>query len=438
MSHLPFEPLWPDSAENHAHRLTIAGCDVDALAEQYGTPLYLLDEVTIVNAVAAYKAGFGQYRADVGIHYAGKALLNTAVAQLMARERIGIDAVSLNELAVVRNAGVDVAHVHFHGNATPSAELAQAMAWGVGCIVVDNLSQLDTLIQLSADRVAPQPVMLRVEPGIVAGGHAHIQTGHAASKFGMPPPVIRDAYARLQRAPHLRLSGLHAHVGSQLRDLDLLGAAIARLLDTARELYVRDGWEMDELCVGGGLAVPTERADPSVSLAAYCDAVVDAVTSGCSRRGLPLPRLTVEPGRSLVARAGVAVYTVTGSKLGRDAPDFLHVDGGMGDNVRPMLYSARYELVRVDMVDQPPAQRYVVAGRYCESGDVVVDSAELPRTQPGDRLAMPSAGAYTLSMAGNYNGVSRPAVLLLRDGVAHLIQRRETVADLTARDLPLP
>ena len=438
MSQLPFDYLWPDSAEIHDHQLMIAGCNIGQLAARFGTPLYVFNEATIVNAIAAYKRGLEAYSAEIGIHFASKALLNTAIAQLMTREGIGIDVVSLNELALVRNAGVDLAHVHFHGNATPSAELAQAMTWGVGCIIVDNLAQLDTVIALSDQLAQPQPIMLRVEPGVVAGGHAHIQTGHKASKFGMPPHVLSVAIDRLQSAPNLTLIGLHAHIGSQIRDAEPVIATVACLLDIARSERKRTGWQMQELCVGGGLAVPTSRAEKPASISNYCETLVNLVTEACRTRNLPLPRLSIEPGRSLVARAGVGVYTVTGSKPRADAPDFLHVDGGMGDNIRPSLYAATYEAVRVDSADSQPTATYAIAGRYCESGDVLIKSVGLPPTAVGDLLAIPAAGAYTLSMASNYNGIGRPAVLLLRDGTAHLIQRREAVADLIARDLDLP
>ncbi|MCO5190186.1 MAG: diaminopimelate decarboxylase [Anaerolineae bacterium] len=430
MSQLPFDHLWPDSAEIRDHRLVIAGCDIGRLAAQHGTPLTVFDEATIVNAIAAYKNGLGAYSAERSIHYAAKALLNTAIAQLMLREGIGIDVVSLNELALVRHAGVDPARVHFHGNATPSAELAQAMAWGVGCLIIDNLSQLTSVIALSHRLQQPQAVMLRVAPDVVAGGHAHIQTGHKASKFGMPPDAIGSAIDQLNAAPGLQLIGLHAHIGSQIRDSEPLAAMVDCLLDIAHSEHDRVGWQIQELCVGGGLAVPTSATEQPVSIAAYCDRLVSKVAEACAQRRLTLPRLSIEPGRSLVARAGVAVYTVTGSKPRADAPDFLHVDGGMGDNIRPSLYNTSYEALRVDSADVPAVSNYAVAGRYCESADVLIKSVALPPTRPGDLLAVPAAGAYTLSMASNYNGIGRPAVLLLRNGVAHLIQRRETAIDL--------
>lgn len=280
--------------------------------------------------------------------------------------------------------------------------------------------------------------MLRVEPGVVAGGHAHIQTGHAASKFGMPPNAISRAIDLLGSAPNLNLIGLHAHIGSQIRDIEPVAATVACLLDIAHSEYVRVGWLMQELCVGGGLAVPTSGSEQPVSIDTYCAGLVKVVTTACETRDLPLPRLSIEPGRSLVARAGVAVYAVTGSKPRADAPDFLHVDGGMGDNIRPSLYAAQYAVVRVDSADLPATTTYAIAGRYCESADVLIKSADLPPTKTGDLLAIPVAGAYTLSMASNYNGIGRPAILLVRQGVAHLIQRRETAADLSGRDLPLP
>lgn len=434
--------LWPVTTVFRPRGIEIDRNDLTRLADRFGTPLYVFDAATIRNALAAYQRGLATYPAATHLSYAGKALLNSAIARLVAEQADGIDAVSLGELAIARQAGVAAERLHLHGNATPTAELDLALAWGVGRIVIDNADQLATVAALAALHGVRQPIWLRVAPDIVAGGHAHIQTGAAVSKFGLP---IADgsagrAIAAALSTPSLALVGLHVHVGSQIRDFAALTAAADKLLALAVAARVQFGWTPAEICVGGGLAVATHPDETHGDIAhgdvaAYCAALVEAIVAGCARHALPLPRLACEPGRSIVARAGVAIYTVTGRKpLGSSAPDYLHIDGGMGDNPRPALYSARYTAHLLHRPLGTPTRDYQIAGRYCESGDRLIERVALPAVEPGDRLAVPVSGAYTLSMASNYNGVGRPAVLLLDRGNVRLIQRRETWQDLLHRD----
>lgn len=429
--------IWPDSAEIRAGRLWVGGCDTVELAAEYGTPLYLLDEATLRGTMRAYSVAFARWLPDGHrIHYASKALLNTTVARIVREEGLGLDVVSGAELLVARRAGVSMERVHLHGNAKSDAELERAVAWGVGAVVADNLDELDRLAALATNAERPQGVLLRLAPNIDAHTHAHIATGGAGSKFGLPLEALDAAAERVLAAPGLRLLGLHAHIGSQLFELDELRATVAVLVDQAARLRARCGVAVEELSPGGGLGVPYTVEQPTPDVEGYAAALAGALRAAWDEHGgaVSLPLLTVEPGRSIVARAGVALYRVVGRKLdGGGMTQFLHVDGGMADNIRPSLYGARYTALLASRADAAAGPPVAVAGRYCESGDVLLRDAPLPPATPGDVLAVATAGAYTLSMASTYNLVPRPAVLLVGHGEARLIQRRETEEELLGR-----
>jgi diaminopimelate decarboxylase len=465
---LPASQLWPDGAGIDARgHLTVGGCDTVELARAYGTPLYLLDEATFRASCRAYRAALARhYPAASSAHYASKALLNSAVARLVAEEALGLDIVSGGELYVALRAGFPAERMHLHGNAKPRAELEQALAAGIGKIVVDTLDELDLLARLTAGRAVPQAILLRLSPDITADTHAHIQTGSAVSKFGLPLAALDAAAARLVLAPGLRLAGLHAHLGSQILDYAPITQAVGVLLDCAARLRDEHQLAVAEISPGGGLGTPYTADQPTPDVDAYVAAIAQAMCVGCTARGFPLLRLVVEPGRSIVARAGVALYEIVATKplpgdggwgvvLGRPTPHppsvtppcaalvphppsrYLHVDGGMADNIRPALYGARYTALLANRAGAPAAELVHIAGRYCESGDVLIRDIELPRAELGEILAVATAGAYTLSMASNYNLAPRPVLLLVGAGRARVIQRRETYADLAARDLAL-
>lgn len=426
--------VWPETAAVTGGRLFVGGCDTVVLAEQFGTPLYLLDEATLREAMRAYRQAFAAaYPGPARVHYAGKALLNTALAQIVVQEGLGLDVVSATELLVARRAGVPMTHVHLHGNAKSDAELERAVAWQVGAIVVDTLDELARLGALTAHLAEPQGVLLRIAPEIEADTHVHIATGGAAAKFGLPLAVLDVAVERVLNASGLRWLGLHAHIGSQLFALDQVVATVEVLVAQAARLRDRFGVTPVELSPGGGLGVPYTADQPPIDIPRYAEVVSAAMQAACTRHNLPLLRLTVEPGRSIVARAGVALYRVVGRKGRR----WLHIDGGMGDNIRPALYSARYSAVLANRAGEPDSELVAVGGRYCEAGDVLLREIALPPAQPGDLLAVATAGAYTLSMASTYNLVPRPALVLVGDGRARLIQRRETEEDVLARDMRL-
>ncbi len=425
-------------------RMAIGGCDVADLAAQHGTPLYLFDEATLDAAVAEYRAALAaHYPAPSAITLAGKALLLLASAQWAARRGLWLDCTGAGELGVAQAAGFPRARTLVHGVNKSDDDLDAACRYGA-VLVVDNLSELrrladrlpDRLPERRADADAPA-LWLRVRPGTAVDTHAYRQTGQEESKFGLARDEVLDAVALCQERG-LRLEGLHFHQGSHFHDVAPVGPGLAAVLDLVALLRARRGWLPEVISPGGGWGVPYHEDDlPHPPIAAYVRFVAEQMVAGCAARGLPLPRLQLEPGRSLVARGGVAVYGVGATKQS-GARRWLLIDGGMADNPRPALYGARYSALPVLDADRPPAATVAVAGPFCESGDVLIQELPLPEMAAGEWLAVPVSGAYHLAMQSNYNGARRPAVLWLRNGRAHLVQRRETVEELWRRDCPLP
>ncbi len=421
-----------------AGRLCVAGCALPDLAAAYGTPLYLYDQATLDGMAAAYQAALAAaYPADWEVAYAAKAWLSTTLARWAAARGLGLDVVSAGELAIARQGDFPAERIHFHGNNKTQAELAAALAAGVGRIVVDHAGELAAVDALARAQGRRQPIWLRINPDVAVDTHGHTRTGHAGSKFGL---ALADGTAEATALHALRLEGvelrgLHCHIGSQFRAAEPLALAVQRLLELAARLRDLAGWRLAELSPGGGWAVPylADQAAGLPAIGAYVATVAQEVAAGCRQRGLALPRLVLEPGRSLTARAGVAVYTV-GAVKQTGAVTYLFIDGGLADNPRPALYQARYSALLANRLSAGRPQRVHVAGPYCETGDVLIQDIDLPPVQAGDLLAVPASGAYQLSMASNYNAALRPAVVWLAAGEAHLVQRRETVADLLARE----
>ncbi len=422
--------------DGHLH---LAGVDVVTLAAEFGTPLYVYDEATIRANCRAYRDALAaHYPAPAETAYAAKAFLCTALAQLITEEGMGLDVVSGGELHVALQAGFPAAQIHFHGNNKSPAELAFALAAGVGRIVVDSFYELETLARLAAERDTVAAMWLRLSPNVDAHTHAYRKTGLLDSKFGFPL-ATGDAARAVRLAltsPHLALTGLHAHIGSHIFENAPFLQATEALLDFAAEMQSH-GLALRELSPGGGLGVRYVASDPPTAIEPYVRALSHAVVEGCRSRGLPLPRLVLEPGRSIVGQAGVALYTVGARKDIPGVRTYLSVDGGMTDNPRPALYGARYTALLANKAHQPPTETVTVAGKFCESGDVLIRDLDLPRAEPGDLLAVPVSGAYHLAMSSNYNLAPRPAAVLLREGSTRLILRRETFEDLTRRDVPL-
>jgi diaminopimelate decarboxylase len=417
--------------------LAVAGCDLCTLAEQYGTPLYVFDAASLDAAAQSYSDALrSHYGAAGGITYAGKAFLNRAVAQWAHQRGLWVDCTGVGEIAVAVAAGVPRSQLLVHGVNKSAEDLAAAVAHA-GTVVVDNLSELQRLASLVANAPQPPDIWLRVRPGVAVDTHAYRQTGQSDSKFGMDPQQTLDAVLFCQ-SHGLPLTGIHFHQGSHFHDPAPIGPALATVLDLVEEVYGQSLWAPQVLSPGGGWGVPYHEDDlPHPPIEEYVAFVARELAEGCAARGLPLPRLQLEPGRSIVARAGVAIYRVGAVKCTPNRR-WLLLDGGMADNPRPALYGARYSALPVTAPDRPLAGPAWLAGPFCESGDVLIEGLDLPAVVEGEYIAVPVSGAYHLAMGSNYNGARKPAVLWLRAGEAHLIQRRETLADLLLRDLELP
>lgn len=454
---MELDDLWPVGARlDQSGELWLGGCAASTLAEGLDTPLYVFDEATLHDRASAYREALLRHYPGVArTAYAAKAYLCLEIARIFAEEGLDLDVVSGGELFVALRAGFPAGRINFHGNNKSRAELAQAIDSGVGRIVVDNFAELKTLIELAGSRgVSRLPVWLRLSPGIQAHTHTHIQTGHLDSKFGFPIETgdAEAAVVLAMASAVLELVGLHAHIGSQIYDAGALAAAAGRIAGFAAEMGRHLGFQLQELSPGGGWGVRMTDADPAAPIELYVAAVAGAVTGACRSAGLKLPRLILEPGRSLIAQAGVALYRVGARKEISGVRTFVSVDGGIADNIRPALYGASYTAIGLrssgnstspptgaapqkDPERIQPLERVTISGKFCESGDVLIRDIDLPRLEPGDLLAVPMAGAYTLSMASNYNMAPRPAAVLVGGGSARVIQRRERYADLVARDL---
>ncbi len=430
--------ILPETAEIIHGRLWVGGCDLIALAEAYGTPLYVYDAATLDASVAAYAESLqAHYPGPWEIAYAAKAFLCTAIAQWANARGLGLDVVSGGEITIALQAGFPAERMHFHGNNKTEAELTTALNASIGRIVLDNDTELKRLAGMARERQRPVDVWLRLTPDLMVHTHTYTITGRVDTKFGFPlaEGIAAKAAQAVLNAPYLRLKGLHAHLGSQVFDPTPIGYAVEVLLDFAASLR-QAGWTLQELSPGGGWGVPYRPEDPPAPVDRYVATICQATVEGCRRLGFELPRLILEPGRSLVARAGLALYRVGAIKR-QPNRTYILVDGGLADNPRPALYQARYTALLANRAAEPPQGTVTVAGPYCESGDILISNVALPRAQPGDVLAVPVAGAYQLSMASNYNGARRPTVLWLQQGSARVIQKRESMEDLTRRDHPL-
>ncbi|MCB0071356.1 MAG: diaminopimelate decarboxylase [Caldilineaceae bacterium] len=416
-------------------RLAIAACDLEALAASYDTPLYLYDRATLDAAVLAYRDALARhYGGPTGITYAGKAGLTIALAQWAAQHGLVVDCTGVGEMHVAVRAGVPRAQILVHGVNKSPADLAMALDVA-GIIVVDNLSELARI--LATGRTDLPDLWLRVRPGAAVDTHAYRQTGQETSKFGMSATEAATAVRRCLDAG-ITPAGIHFHQGSHFHDPAPIKPGLDAVLDLLVGLRDDTGWTPGVLCPGGGWGIAYHEEDlPQPSVDAYVAFAAQALYDGCEARNLPLPALHMEPGRSLVARAGVALYRVGAVKQAGDRR-WLLVDGGMADNIRPALYGARYSALPVCDPLRPATGPAWIGGPYCESGDVLIEDLPMADVLEGELLAVPAAGAYHISMSSNYNGACRPAVLWLDDGQAHLMRRRETPDDLVARDLPLP
>jgi len=413
----------------------IGGSDTVELAAEFGTPLYLFDEFTLRNQCREFKAEFGQRYADTTVIYAGKAFINGALALILNEEGLGLDVVSAGELSIAQSVGFPLDKVYFHGNNKSAEEIRLALEWHIGHIVVDNFHELEMLGEMAKEQDYTPDILLRLSPGIDPHTHRYIATGVVDSKFGFPLASGEEAVAQAMSAPNLNLVGLHFHIGSLIFEVEPYQESIEVILNLAAEMKPKYGFELKELNVGGGFAIQYALDAPAPTIAVFAEAIASKIISKCQELHLPLPRLVIEPGRAIVGRAGVALYKVG---VVKDIPGvrcYVSVDGGMADNIRPALYGAKHEAMVANKMLEKEMGRVTIAGKFCESGDILVRDINLPLVSAGDIIAIADSGAYCLPQASNYNASLKPAVVLIKGGKARLIRRRETFDDLIRCDL---
>ncbi len=428
---------WPLTADRDASgALTIGGVTVGALAERYGTPLWIVDEADLRERCRTYVDGFP----GVEVTYASKAWCSLGILQLVDEEGLKIDVASGGELHTALVAGVDPARVILHGNNKSVTELDRALEVGVGRIVVDSFEELDRLERLAAARDVTVPVWLRITPGIDAHTHEYVRTGHDDAKFGftLSLGLADEAFVRAQALDHVEVVGIHAHIGSQIFGTDPFIANAEVTLDLLARWRSEHGVTLPELNLGGGMGIRYTHEDHPVEVHRYGKAVLEAVAERCEALDYPQPQLFVEPGRAIVGPSTVTLYEVGTIKALPGLTTWVSVDGGMSDNIRPALYDAEHEVQLVSRRSEAEPRAVTVVGKHCESGDLVREHAPLPGDLAvGDLLAVAATGAYTASMASNYNRLVRPAAVLVRDGEVRELVRRETLDDLVRLDVPL-
>ncbi len=424
--------------------LTLGNVPLTTFALRYGTPLYLFDDEHLRASLWRFRRAFGERLpapATFTLSYASKAFLCTALVQILAEERVGLDVNSGGELHIALNGGMAADMIHMHGNAKSADELRMAVERGVGRIVVDNMTEMSMLDRIAGSLGARAAIWLRVNPGVAVHTHAAMATGRLDSKFGLPietGDAARAVEAALA-APHLDLMGLHAHIGSSIAEAEPYQETARRFIQFATDMRARHGWTMRECSPGGGFAVPYLPDDHALDADTAAEAIIGTLVTACGEADFPVPDITIEPGKALIGPAAIALYSVNNIKDIAGVRRFVAVDGGMADNIRPALYGAQYTVLLANRAPTGDPVISTVVGRYCESGDILARDVPLPADlEPGDLLAFPTAGAYSIPMSSQYNGVPRPAIVLVReDGTHQLIRRRETYDDLLRADVPL-
>lgn len=423
---------------NESGRLEIGGCDCAALAEKYGTPLYIMDEDYIRSVCRAFRQTIAQTYGAGNMAYASKAFSCKAIYNVMKQEGTCIDVVSGGEIYTASAAGFDMSKAFFHGNNKTDAELDLAMRAGVGTIVVDAADDAERINEYAKKYGKVQKVLVRVNPGVEAHTHSYIQTAKVDSKFGfaIKSGAAEAAVRQAAGMNNLKFAGVHCHIGSQIFDRSAFALAVDVMTDFIKKLQ-EDGISVDVLNLGGGFGVHYTEEDPKYNVREYCDYVklLTQTLSDCvERKGIKKPEFIIEPGRAIVGEAGVTLYTVGAIKDIPGVRKYVAIDGGMTDNIRPALYEAKYEAVLANRANEKPEEVVTIAGKCCESGDIIIKDIALPKVRRGDLLAVFTTGAYCYSMASNYNRNTIPPVVFVRGGKSGYAVRPQTYEDLTRLD----
>lgn len=421
---------------NEKGHMVFAGRDVVELAQTFQTPLFVYNVEKIRKNAKAFVDGFKSLGVKAQVAYASKAFSSVAMLQVAKQEGLSLDVVSQGELYTAMKAGFPMEKVHLHGNNKSREELKMALEQRIGCIVIDNFHDIALLKELLVNYDGTMDVLLRVTPGIEAHTHDYILTGNEDSKFGFDlKNQAKQAYDQIKQIDRLHLKGLHCHIGSQIFETDGFIMAVKRLYEVLVAWHVQDGFEATVLNLGGGFGIRYTDEDEPLPLDDYVSALVDEVTKEANAHGLSLPEIWIEPGRAIVGDTAITLYEVGSKKEIPNVRNYVAVDGGMTDNIRPALYQAKYDAIIANKAHAPKTYPCSIAGKCCESGDMLIYDTLLPEVTPGDILAVFSTGAYGYSMASHYNRFTKPAVVFVEDGEAKLVVKRETYADVTQNDL---
>lgn len=431
--------LYGTSKVNEQGHLEIGGIDTIKLAEKYGTPLYIYDVNLIRERARGFKQTFDRLGVPSQVAYASKAFSSIAMIQLVEEEGLSLDVVSSGELFTALSAGFPPERIHFHGNNKSIDELEMAIDEEIGCIVVDNEQELRTLSRICELKNKVMPILLRVTPGVEAHTHDYIVTGQEDSKFGfhLDNGQAEKAMLFAGKSKGIELLGLHCHIGSQIFETTGFLLAAEKLMTKLKEWNDKFGFQAKVLNLGGGFGIRYTAEDTPLPAANYVEEIVVSVKGLSEQFGLELPEIWIEPGRSLVGDAGTTIYRIGSTKDIPNVRKYVAVDGGMSDNIRPALYSAKYDAVLANRVYDQPEEKVSIAGKCCESGDMLIWDLPLPKTTSDDLLAVFCTGAYGYAMANNYNRIQRPAVVFVEDGQDRLVIKRESLQDLIKLDLPL-
>lgn len=417
-----------------AKHFHFGGCDSVALAREFGTPLYVVSEDGAAARMRGVKAAFDNKYERAKTHYASKAFLTKDMLRLVMRENLGLDVVSGGELYGAMSMNFPPERIVFHGNAKTPEEIEAGLDYGIGRFVCDNMSEIDLIDRMALARGKTANILIRVTPGVDSHTHAYISTGLADSKFGVPLPAVSDVFGACAARNNIDLKGFHFHIGSQLLENDSHLMAADILLEVIRGARDKFGFTTRELNLGGGFGVRYTASDAVPPIEHFIDPMVEKIEKYCNAHGMYRPDLSIEPGRWIICEAGITLYTVVNVKEIPGIRVYASVDGGLPDNIRPALYQAEYDAVAANKYDAEATEVVTIAGKCCESGDILIRDLKVPPLEPGDILAVKSTGAYCHSMASNYNKLPFPAVVAIRDGEPRVSVRRQTYEDLYKRD----